>query len=192
MKNKTVPFLIYILFTSTTLFIPVSAENAFFLRANGKLEEYNPDGFGMSAKIVYGWWEAKIIEYNGDFEVQFRAFYLELNLDEEVEKAPEGTLDLFWLVLTDVFSVDITDDTFTIIGTIHVTKKDWTLVHSRRFEYDEWDWNPQGNPSTIKIDSEGIEIDVDTMTFEPDLPWEYHGSTHRIYYIPFHAASLTR
>jgi hypothetical protein len=55
MKNKTVPFLIYILFASITSYLPASAENVFFLRANGKLEEYNHDGFGMSAKIEYGW-----------------------------------------------------------------------------------------------------------------------------------------
>lgn len=192
MKNKTVPFLICVLFTSMTLFLPASAENVFFLRAYGRLEEYNPEGFGMSAKIEYGWWSINVLEYDGDFEVQFRAFYLELNLDEEVEKAPEGTLDLFWLVLTDVFSVDLTDDTYTIVGTIHVIKKDWTSARSRRIEYDEWDWNPQGDPSMIKINSDGIEIDVDTVTFEPDLPWEYRGSTNRIYHTPLHITSLMR
>ena len=190
MRNQTVPFLIFILFTSMASSIPVSAENAHFLRANGKLEEYNPNGFGMSAKIVYGWWEAKIIEYNGDIDVQFRAFYLELNIDEV--EASQSALNLFWLRLTDVFSVDLIDDTFTIVGTIHITKKDWTPTRSRRIEYDEWDWNPQGTPSTIKIDPEGIEIDIDTTNFEPDLPWEYHGSTLRIYYTPIHAASRIR
>lgn len=192
MINNKVTFFIFILFVSTVSFIPVSAENIFFLQANGKLEEYNPDGFGMSAKIEYGWWEVKVIEHDGDFDAQFRAFYIELNLDEEIEKAPQGTFDLFWLSLTNVYSVDVTDDTYTIVGTIHVTKKDWKPAHSRRIEYDEWDWNLEGDPSTIRIDSKGIEINVDTITFEPDLPWEYHGSTNRIHHTPLHITSQMR
>jgi len=56
--------------------------------------------------------------------VKFFAFYRELNIDEEIEDSPEGTIDTFKLTLVDYDSVEIIDDVCTISGTtIHFRKK---------------------------------------------------------------------
>ena len=123
MKNKSV-FAITFLIASMLLVVQVSAEigdNEFV--ANGKMTHYSnyldPD---RGSEIVGGTWRVEI----GDGVVDFNYFYKELNLREEVEYSPVGSIDKFKGYLTSDAYV-IGEGFVEIWGEIHVDKMMWFL-----------------------------------------------------------------
>ena len=142
MKYKSV-YAITFLIASTLLFVQVSAEpgdNEFV--ANGEMTHYsNYEDPNRGSEIVGGTWHVKI----GDGVVDFNYFYEELNLREEVEYSPEGSIDLFKGQLTseDYF---IGEGFVEIWGTIHVDKMMWFLDDYSVPPWFDPDWVPEHAP----------------------------------------------
>jgi len=172
MKSKMLLALAGLLIVSMLFISPVSAQKVVY-RANGKLEQYA--GTDLSAEVANGRWNVKIKEGDGPKVEFFEAFYRELNIDEEAERSPAGTIDTFKLTLTYYESVEIDDDECIISGaTIHVEKKWWNLE--------------TGKPEHIKDFATwtDVEITIDSSEILIDLPWttdwDLSGPTLSVHY----------
>ena len=138
-----------------TLVLPVQAQRVDY-KAGGKLVTYG--GPPSSAEVVNGHWRVVV---KGD-DVDFQAYYRERNLVEAEEESPVGTIDLFWITLTDGTAV-IDGDQCEITGTFYVRKKMWTLPDDPRGYPIIW-LDPQHEPyGTVTINAEGIS-------------WDFHGN----------------
>lgn len=154
LRVKT-PRLIVLLVIVNLLVVPASAKSVDY-RANGKLDEY---GYGEeSAMVLNGRWSVKV---KGD-DVDFKAFYRELNLVPEVEQSPEGTIDEFWLTLVNVEYVEITGDTCYVVGDFEVVKKWWILPEHEDYPPPvKWLRGEEAwffDDVAVEIDSAGIQF----------------------------------
>lgn len=130
MRIRTYCALALILMFAVSVF-PVSAKSSVDYRANGKLEVYGVVQPG--AEVINGHWRVKV----KDGKVDFAAYYRERNLDQAIEQSPVGTIDEFWIYLTNLDSVDIDQSTgeCTIKGTFYVKKKWWILPDNPDYPY---------------------------------------------------------
>ncbi len=154
MKSKMLLALVGLLIVPTLVISPVLAEDDVVYRANGRLERYAD---AWSSEVVNGRWNVEINQSDFGLTVVFFAFYRELNIDEEVENSPAGTIDTFKLTLIDYDLVEISDDVCVVSGaTIHFRKKWWNLATGKpeRVEWELFD-------REITIDESGILIDLE-------------------------------
>jgi hypothetical protein len=158
MKKLMRILIVTLLITSTISIVPAAYSKPVVYFANGSLEEYDPGS--PFAEVVNGHWRVNIKKSGSGYDVDFSAFYRELNLGGE--EAPEydqavGKIDNFWLFLVDASVVEIDGDRCVIEGELHVRAKHWNPE-----TLEPW-WDPPypwvwGN-AVITIDSEGIYID---------------------------------
>lgn len=147
--------------------VPVMAKKGgVSVKANGKLTHYADVNEDPGSVIVKGQWNLKI----KDGDVDFGYYYLELNIYEDVEYSPEGTIDHFRGNL-EVSEYIIHDDYIEIWGINHVDKKMWFLDEypdpvppwypEDRNENAPVDWieNFIEQPSHIYVYPDRIEID---------------------------------
>jgi hypothetical protein len=134
MKHKSV-LILSVLITSMLIVVSVSAENGYEeFTANGKMTHYsNYESPERGSEIVGGTWNVEIV----DGVVDFNYFYRELNLREEVEYSPEGTVDLFKGYLTSEDFL-IGEGYVEIWGLLHVDKKMWFLDDYSSIEVPPW------------------------------------------------------
>lgn len=175
MKKKSILILSTLLIASILAIIPTSAKVEF--KANGKITHYLPEV--TSSAVVHGRWDVKI----KDGEVEFKGYYTELNIEEEVEQSPPGTVDHFRLRFTDQYMYSIDDGVVTIWGTIHYDKKYWAV------EGNTWDIDPPGKAPVdwvedfivawvkIEINSNAGEFKMDTYPIgNPPNGWNLFGN----------------
>ena len=125
--------------------VPVMAKKGgVSVKANGKLTHYGDVWGDPGSVIVKGQWNLKI----KDGVVDFGYYYLELNIYEDVEYSPEGTIDHFRGNL-DVEGYAIYEDHVEIWGTNYVDKKMWFLD-----EYPDPlpDWFPEDRNENAPVD----------------------------------------
>ena len=134
MKHKSV-LILSVLLTSMLLVVSASAENGYEeFMANGKMIHYsNHDSPDRGSEIEGGTWNVVIV----DGVVDFNYFYRELNLREEVEYSPEGTVDLFKGYLTSE-DFGVGEGYVEIWGLLHVDKKMWFLDDYSSIEVPPW------------------------------------------------------
>jgi hypothetical protein len=103
--------------------VPVMAKKGgVTLKANGKLTHYPNVNEDPASIILKGSWDLKI----KDDVAEFGYYYQELNIYEEYEYSPAGTIDHFRGTL-EVEGYQIYEDHVEVWGQIHVDKKMWFL-----------------------------------------------------------------
>ncbi len=137
--------------------MPAQAEGLLYL-ANGTLDTYN-ETVSADAELVVGSWNIEISE---DFEVNFKARWLEENIIEEIP----GTKDRFRLTFTDVAEVTIGGSYVEINGTFVFHKMGWNVTTGIPYS------RTQVFEGRITIDSSGILVYFSLS--EPD--WLIRGS----------------
>lgn len=165
--NRKIKLATTCLLLASMFMLPVSAKKpGLRYGANGKLENYVD---AWSAEIVNGHWHVKV----KDGDLEFRAYHRERNLDE-IENSPIGSVDHFWLSLTNVGSFVIDEDTLTIECTIHVDKL-WWNIDTGLPEWVEWEYSGV----VITVNSESIYIDSPQLG---DQDWDRVGPTLSLHY----------
>ena len=147
MKKKFV-YALTVLIASMFLAVQVMAsDGGIQFKANGRLTAYsNYDDPDRGSEIVGGNWDVVI----KDGVVSFKYFYKELNIREELEYSPEGTVDQFIGELAEGATYQIKIDHVDIWGEIHIDKKMWFLDdYSSLPPFPPWfdlDWIPENAP----------------------------------------------
>jgi hypothetical protein len=99
------------------------------LTASGTIDSYVD---AESAEIISGKWSVHV---KGD-ELVYKAMYKELNLDEEIEESPVGSVDIFTHTLT-TDSYEIDEEVLTFEGLMQVKKRWTTLDWTKEVTYWE-------------------------------------------------------
>lgn len=122
---------------------PVSAKRNPVFRSNGKFDHYNDwEDLARSSEIIGGSWRVTV----KDGMAMFSGSYREMNIREEVEMSPAGTVDIFVLTLE---SEDywFEGDELVIQGSMHCRKRMWFLDDYTPYEpLPDWfnpDWVPK-------------------------------------------------
>jgi hypothetical protein len=143
MKNMKLAVFLIIVLTVLTV-IPVNAERGGIdYKANGKLVEYGEEQ--STSEVVNGRWDVKV---KGE-KAEFKAFYRERNLDI-TEDSPIGSIDVFWIFLTELNELSVNTDTgeCIITGEFMVVKKWWLLPENPdnppRIKWLKPQWNGEG------------------------------------------------
>jgi len=133
------------------------------LKASGTIDGYVD---AWSSEIISGKWSVHV---KGD-ELVYKAMYKELNLDEEAEESPVGSVDIF----THTFSTDsyeLEGDVLTFEGSMQV-KKVWTKLDWTR-EIVYWD-------SYMIITVTTDTFFLNSYPHDPDPEgWDREGTTTR-------------
>lgn len=106
----------------STLFIPQASAKDIIYQANGTLDAYIQPGY-EDALIIAGNWRVVV---NENYEVNFIARYLELNVNEEIN----GTIDRFTLNFDPDSPVEIEGSMCIIRGSLLFEKLGWDLDSS--------------------------------------------------------------
>ena len=142
--------------------VTVSAkQDRLIFKASGTIDYYVD---AESAEIISGHWS---IQVKGE-ELIYKAMYKELNLDEEIEQSPEGSVDIFTHTLTtDAYELD--EDVLTFEGDMQV-KKVWTTLDWKK-EVQYWD-------SYVIITVTPDEFFLNSYPHDPDPEgWDREGTT---------------
>lgn len=140
--------------------VPVMAKKGgVSVKANGKLTHYADVNEDPGSVILKGQWDLKI----KDGIVEFGYYYLELNIYEDVEYSPEGSIDHFRGNL-EVEGYAIYEDHVEIWGTNHVDKKMWFL-----------DEDPDPPPGWYPDHNENAPVDwIEDFIVQPSHVYIYH------------------
>lgn len=161
-KTKSILFVVIIIASLFTV-VPVAAKGKLEYKANGKITHYLPEV--TSSMVLRGRWDLKIM--NG--VVDFKGYYHELNVEEDIEQSPAGTVDHFKLSFTDLYRYMIYDDgSVEVWGTIHYDKKYWYI------EGNTWGVDPPGNAPQDCVEDfivawVKIRVDPNTGEFKMDI-----------------------
>ena len=120
MKKRSGLFMACLLLPSVLLAISVTAkqETPWENYAYGTLEKYDD---AWSARVVHGFWNLKV---TGE-KVWFNGYYLEENLDADVEGSPVGSTDVFeWILHGKPIMMMRVGDTLYIAAKVLI-KKSW-------------------------------------------------------------------
>lgn len=146
MKKKSI-YTLTVLIASMFLTVQVmAADGGIQFKANGQLTAYsNYDDPERGSEIVGGTWNVVI----KDGVVNFKYLYNELNIREELEYSPEGSVDQFIGELAEGATYAMKIDHVQIWGEIHIDKKMWFLDDYSSNPLPPWfdpDWVPENAP----------------------------------------------
>jgi hypothetical protein len=157
-----------VLILAIYIILPVSAETPYY-KASGTIDSY---GDAWSAVIVGGHWSVTINEG----VLQYTAMYHELNLDEDAESSPRGSVDIFTYIFTTE-DYELKGKVLTFSGTIEAWKV-WTTIP---------DWTtvpvPGFRDATITITPTTFYMDTDPPGPGPGpdgQDWDRYGTTTQI------------
>jgi len=171
MRRKTILVLSCLLIASILPVMTVSGKGNLEFKANGKIDHYPNSQDDPASVIVGGRWDMKV----QDGKACFKGYYRELNIDEDVELSPEGSIDHFklWLMSDDYW---FEGDDLVIHGVMYVDKKMWFLDEYEPGDLPDWfdpDWIPDHAPVNwipdFMVRNAEIRISPDVMTYDYEL-----------------------